>query len=122
MNMYGSGLSFGEAANFSKMCIKHALEGEKCVGEDENGFIWVACSEEEANGEILSIFDECVHQVLDVMLVVKALEKMVSEKYTDASEYTSAYQTAFAFAVTDTVSEYVFEGEQSDVPDAELES
>ena len=44
MSMYGSGLSFGEAANLSKMQIKHALEGEKCVGEDENGFIWASCS------------------------------------------------------------------------------
>ena len=119
MSMYGAGLSFGEAANLSKMQIKHALEGEKCVGEDENGFIWASCSEDEANDEILAIFDECVHQVIEAMHDGRALEKMVLEKYTDMSEYSSAYQDAFA--ATEMVSDYVFEGEQCDVPDAELD-
>lgn len=32
MSMYGSGLSFGQMANMEKERIKHAMEGEKCVG------------------------------------------------------------------------------------------
>lgn len=119
MSMYGAGLSFGEAANLSKMQIKHALEGEKCVGEDENGFIWASCSEDEANDEILAIFDECVHQVIEAMHDGRALEKMVLEKYEGMPDYLSAYQKAFA--ATEMVSDYVFEGEQCDVPDAELD-
>lgn len=119
MSICESGLSFGEMANINKMRIKHALEGEKCVGEDENGFIWVACSENEANDEILSIFDECVHQVSEAMHVGRALEKMVLKNYEGIQNYLADYQTALA--ETDIISEYVFEGEQSDVPDAELD-
>ena len=36
MSIYGSGLTFGQIANMEKERIKHALEGEKCAGEDEN--------------------------------------------------------------------------------------
>ena len=50
----------------------------------------------------------------------RALEKMVLEKYEGMPDYLSAYQKAFA--ATEMVSEYVFEGEQGDVSDAELEN
>lgn len=56
MSLYGSGLSFGQMANMEKERMKHAMEGERCVGEDENGFIWEPCSDEDADAEILSIF------------------------------------------------------------------
>lgn len=117
MSMYGSGLSFGQVANMEKERIKHALEGERCAGEDENGFIWVDCSDEDADAEILSIFDECVHQVLEAMHAGRALEKIaIDHGYNHNME-----EYAKALSETDMTSEYVFEGEQYDVPDAEVD-
>ena len=117
MSMYGSGLTFGQIANMEKERIKHALEGEKCAGEDENGFIWVPCSNEDADAEILAIFDNCVYQALDAMHSSRALEKIAIQHgyQNNQAEYMKALKE------TETTSEYVYEGEQEDIPDSEIE-
>lgn len=116
MSMYGSGLSFGQMANMEKERIKHAMEGERCVGEDENGFIWEPCSDEDADAEILSIFDNCVDQALKAMHASRAIEKIaIMHGYqNNPAEYEKALSD------TEMTSDYVFEGEQEDIPDAEL--
>lgn len=116
MSMYGSGLTFGQIANMEKERIKHALEGEKCAGEDESGFIWVPCSDEDADAEILAIFDNCVYQALEAMHSSRALGKIaVQHGYqNNQAEYMKALKE------TEITSEYVYEGEQEDIPDSEI--
>lgn len=108
MAQYGSGLSYGQVASMEKERIKHALEGERCTGEDEDGFIWVSCSEDEARDEILSIFDECVYQCLEAMHASRALEKMLADKgyKIDIADYQKALN------LTEIPDEYLFEGEE----------
>lgn len=117
MSLYGSGLSFGQMANMEKERIKHAMEGERCVGEDENGFIWESCSNEDADAEILSIFDNCVSQALKAMHASRAMEKIATDYgyQNDPAEYEKALTD------TDMISDYVFEGEQEDIPESELD-
>jgi len=116
MSMYGSGLTFGQVCNMEKERIKHALEGERCVGEDEDGFIWESCSDEEANSEIFAIFDECVHQALEAMHSGRALEHIAKQHGYDGNlkEYENALQT------TDMPVEYIYEGEQGDATESEI--
>lgn len=116
MSMYGSGLSFGQVCNMEKERIKHALEGEKCVGEDEDGFIWESCSDDEANSEIIAIFDECVHQALDAMHSGRALERIATDRgYTgNLKEYEAALKA------TEMPVDYIYEGEPEDVKESEV--
>ncbi len=117
MSRYGSGLSYGQIANMEKERIKHALEGEKCIGEDEDGnFIWTSCSDEEADDEIIAVFDEAVYQVLDALHTSRAMETIAKAHGYDGN--IKEFQDAMA--ETDMVSEYVFEGDPEDVPENEL--
>lgn len=74
---YGSGIKLGTAFEYDKERIKHALNGEIMVGENEHGFIYDKCSKEEADKYILSAFDNAVYQVLKSNASACVLEKMI---------------------------------------------
>lgn len=115
MTVCGVNQSFGQMANMEKERIKHAMEGERLVGEDDDGLIWESCSDDECNSEILAVFDECVYEALQAMHAVRALDLMAS----GGVPYTFE-NYAKALASTDTVEEYVYEGDQEDIPESEL--
>ena len=79
MSEYGSGLTFGQACNFDKDRIKHALRGELMCDEDENGFVYAPASREECEKFILSKYDECVYQALQSMDSGRALSRLMEE-------------------------------------------
>ena len=77
MSEYGSGLTFGQACNFDKERIKHALRGELMCDEDENGFVYAPASQEECERYILRAYDECVYQALQSMDSGRALDRLM---------------------------------------------
>lgn len=74
---YGSGVKLGTAFQYDKERIKHALNGEIMIGEDEHGFIYDKCTKEEADAYILSAFDNAVYQALKLNASACVLEKMI---------------------------------------------
>ena len=77
MSEYGSGLTFGQACNFDKERIKHALRGELMCDEDENGFVYAPASREECERYILRAYDECVYQASQSMDSGRALDRLM---------------------------------------------
>lgn len=102
-----TGLTFGQTAFLEKERIKHALEGEKCVGEDDDGYVWEPCSDAEADKEILSIFDTCVSMALNAMHEARAYEKIASDFGYDGNQ--DAWRAAMV--ATEVLDDYDFEGE-----------
>ena len=70
-----------------------------------------------ADAEILAIFDNCVHQALEAMHSGRALEKIAIQHgyQNNQAEYMKALKE------TEMTSEYVYEGEQEDIPDSEID-
>ena len=60
MAEYASGLSFGTCCNLDKERIRHALNGELMVGEDENGFIYEKADKADCDDYILHAYDNVV--------------------------------------------------------------
>ena len=65
MGFYGPGLSFGQVMNMEKERIKHALQGELMVDEDENGFVYKKAPKEKCDRFILGAFDNAVHSCIE---------------------------------------------------------
>ena len=79
MSEYGSGISMGDAFSMDKERIKHALNGEIMVGEEEGGFIYDKASKKECDDFILHAFDNAVYWALKMCLDSNIFADMVEK-------------------------------------------
>ena len=67
MSEYGCGVGFTEACAYGKERIKEALKCRIWAGEDDDGnFVYEDCTKEEADKEILNIYDNLVFQAFEL--------------------------------------------------------
>lgn len=78
MSEYGCGVSMQQAFAYDKEKIKKAFDNLLVVGEDENGFIYKGCTDEEARDFILRAFDNAVYWALKNNATAKAQEEMIN--------------------------------------------
>lgn len=80
MAEYGPGLTFGQCCNLDKERIKHALQGELMVGEDEDGgFVYEKAPKADCDKYILEAYDSCVFQAKAAMDSGRALDRLFEE-------------------------------------------
>ena len=108
---YASGLSFGKVCSMDKERIKEALRGRIMAGGNEAGFIYKDATKEEAEEEILSIYDECVYQALVALHSVRALGKVAKDH-----GFTDNDITEYFHALKETIEplNYKFENDTED--------
>lgn len=99
MSKYGPGLTSGQIANMEKEMIKHALQGEVRVGENENGFIYKPSEKDVCDKEIIDAYDALYYQLEQALASGRALEKIAKDRgyNSDLAEYMDALKdTAIA--------------------------
>jgi hypothetical protein len=99
MAKYGPGLTSGQIANMEKEMIKHALQGELQVGEEENGIIYELCEKSECDKYIIDAYDALYCQLEQALASGRALEKIAKDHgyNSDLAEYMDALKdTAMA--------------------------
>ena len=79
MAEYGSGVRMMEALAFDKERIMEAKHGRLVVGEDDQGFIYEECSQEEAQNYILDAFDNLVFQLVNTNSANKAYSRVMKD-------------------------------------------
>ena len=80
MAEYGPGLTFGQMCALDKERIKHAMQGELMIGEDEDGqFVYEHASKAECDAYILAAYDNCVFQARAAMDSGRALDRLFKE-------------------------------------------
>lgn len=77
---YGSGISFEGACKLDKERIRKAFENKTIIDWDEDGNpICEDVSPEQAQEEIISIFDNCVYQGVEALRTGRVLEQMLKD-------------------------------------------
>lgn len=81
MSEYGSGLTIGMEAELDKERIKHALNGELVVDQNEEGFVFAAApSADECHKDIIYRFEKYVHLAQEGMAAARAYENILKRR------------------------------------------
>ena len=115
MGEYHSGITLGQAGEFDKERVRHALAGELMCGEDENGFVYKSAPKEECDAFILDVVDNWVFESKRLADSGRAIERIMNRHgfQMDFHEYLIEMHSA----EVEHAGDYLFENQRKELED-----